>query len=558
MSASLDQSRSQQLHAAAELADRAGGESTERFLRRYYRHVATEDLLARDPEDLLGAALSHQQLAANRPVGTANVRVFTPTVEENGWSCGHTVVEIVTDDMPFLVDSVTAELSRQERAIHLVVHPQLVVRRDATGVLLEILDVDADGHGPSSASTSSRGCTSRSTARAPTRRLRPSRPRLLRVLSDVREAVEDWPKMTPRAPGIAAELAAEPPAGVSAEEVAEAHELLDWLADDHFTFLGYREYDLAARGRRRRAARRCPAPASGILRSDQPRSGVVRPAARRGARQGPRARSCWSSPRPTPAPPCTARLPRLHRRQDVRRDRQRHRRAALPRPVHLRGLHRVACCGSRSSRRRSPRSWSGPASRPTATPARTCWRSSRPTRATSCSRPPATSCTTSPPSVLHLQERRQTRLFLRQDDYGRFMSCLVYLPRDRYTTAVRLRDGGHPARGVRRRQRRLHHAGLRVGAGPAALRGPGRGRASRSPTSTRPSCERRLVDATRTWDEDFAEARPRRVRRGGRRAPGRALRQGLPRGLQGGLRPRVAVADLRHLEALEQPRTRSG
>ena len=112
MSASLDQSRSQLLRAAAELADRSGGESTERFLRRYYRHVATEDLLARVPEDLLGAALSHQQLAASRPVGTANVHVFTPTVEENGWSCGHSVIQIVTDDMPFLVDSVTAELSR--------------------------------------------------------------------------------------------------------------------------------------------------------------------------------------------------------------------------------------------------------------------------------------------------------------------------------------------------------------------------------------------------------------------------------------------------------------
>ena len=113
MSASLDQSRSQLLRAAAELADRSGGESTERFLRRYYRHVATEDLLARVPEDLLGAALSHRQLAASRPAGTANVHVFTPTVEENGWSCGHSVIQIVTDDMPFLVDSVTAALSRQ-------------------------------------------------------------------------------------------------------------------------------------------------------------------------------------------------------------------------------------------------------------------------------------------------------------------------------------------------------------------------------------------------------------------------------------------------------------
>ena len=81
MSASLDQSRSQLIHSAAELADEAGGETLEQFLRHYYRHVATEDLLARRHEDLLGAALSHKATAAHRPVGTANVSVFTPTVE---------------------------------------------------------------------------------------------------------------------------------------------------------------------------------------------------------------------------------------------------------------------------------------------------------------------------------------------------------------------------------------------------------------------------------------------------------------------------------------------
>ena len=192
MSASLDQSRSQQLHAAAELADRAGGESIERFLRRYYRHVATEDLLARAPEDLLGAALSHQQVAANRPVGTANVRVSTPTVEENGWSCGHSVIEIVTDDMPFLVDSVTAELSREERAVHLVVHPQLVVRRDATGVLQEILDIDAMGKGEFGQHVESWMHVEfdRESSDEAHEAIAAA---LLRVLSDVRDTVEDWP-----------------------------------------------------------------------------------------------------------------------------------------------------------------------------------------------------------------------------------------------------------------------------------------------------------------------------------------------------------------------------
>ena len=62
-----------------------------------------------------------------------------PTVEENGWTCSHTVVEVVTDDMPFLVDSVTNELTRQGRGIHVVIHPQVIVRRDVTGKLIEVL-----------------------------------------------------------------------------------------------------------------------------------------------------------------------------------------------------------------------------------------------------------------------------------------------------------------------------------------------------------------------------------------------------------------------------------
>ena len=91
--------------------------------------------------------LSHYRLAENRPQGTANVRVHTPTVEENGWTCSHSVVEVVTDDMPFLVDSVTNELSRQGRGIHVVIHPQVVVRRDVTGKLIEVLGPDCDAHG---------------------------------------------------------------------------------------------------------------------------------------------------------------------------------------------------------------------------------------------------------------------------------------------------------------------------------------------------------------------------------------------------------------------------
>ena len=139
------------------------------LLSRYFHHVALEDLRERDAVDLAGAATSHRQLAGQRPIGTANARVFSPTVDEHGWSTGHTVIEIVIDDMPFLVDSVNGELSRQDRSIHLVVHPQIIVRRDAAGTLLEVLDVSAydiaGGHEARCRATpsSSPGSTSRST-----------------------------------------------------------------------------------------------------------------------------------------------------------------------------------------------------------------------------------------------------------------------------------------------------------------------------------------------------------------------------------------------------------
>ena len=111
------------------------------LLEAYYHHVAPEDLIGRDAEDVYGAAMSQYRLAARRPQGTATVQVTTPTVDEHGWSAaGHTVVEVVTDDMPFLVDSVTMLLARHDHGIHLVVHPQLLVVRDVTG--------DAPGPGP--------------------------------------------------------------------------------------------------------------------------------------------------------------------------------------------------------------------------------------------------------------------------------------------------------------------------------------------------------------------------------------------------------------------------
>src|SRR5690606_16651227 len=202
--------------------------------------------------------------AENRPQGTANVRVHTPTVEENGWTCTHSVVEVVTDDMPFLVDSVTNELTRQGRGIHVVIHPQVVVRRDVTGKLIEALPVPPSDDLPHDAHVESwiHVEIDRETDRGDLKQITAD---LLRVLSDVREAVEDWGKMRQAATSLADSLPDEPiPDDVPRQQVDEARELLHWLADDHFTFLGYREYEL----REDDSLAAIPGTGLGILRSD--------------------------------------------------------------------------------------------------------------------------------------------------------------------------------------------------------------------------------------------------------------------------------------------------
>jgi len=100
----------------------AGVQTAEALLRDYWERVPAEDLVGRDPVDLAGAALAHLHLAERRPAGMARVRVYTPSFDDHGWASTHSVVEIVVDDMLFLLDSVSMELVRQGCGLHLVVH----------------------------------------------------------------------------------------------------------------------------------------------------------------------------------------------------------------------------------------------------------------------------------------------------------------------------------------------------------------------------------------------------------------------------------------------------
>jgi glutamate dehydrogenase len=219
--------------------------AVEAFVRAYYRQVDPDDLAERASADLYGAALSHWNFARRRAPGVPRVRVFNPSLAEHGWQSTHTIVEIVNDDMPFLVDSVTMELNRHGLMLHLTIHPILRVNRQpqpgtAEQTLLGLLPED------SSAGARESFMHVEVDRIGDAARLEDLARDIERVLGDVRAAVADWRSMVAKAREIVAELERRPPP-VAQAELAETRAFLEWLADDHFTFLGYRCHDLVVK-----------------------------------------------------------------------------------------------------------------------------------------------------------------------------------------------------------------------------------------------------------------------------------------------------------------------
>jgi glutamate dehydrogenase len=213
----------------------------EAFLRRYFRGVANEDLSARGPAALAGAALRHLADGARRRPGQSLVRVFNPDPERDGFRCAHTVVTVVCDDMPFLVDSMSMAANEAGLAVHLIVHPVIDVTRDGRGRLTGILEPGSPGTRLESWQFFE---IDRQTDPG---RLAALQARVEAALDDVRVAVIDWADMRRRAQVLAAGLETEP-LPLTSPEILEGRALLEWMVDNHFTFLGTRYYRLV-RGR---------------------------------------------------------------------------------------------------------------------------------------------------------------------------------------------------------------------------------------------------------------------------------------------------------------------
>ncbi|MEQ8371317.1 MAG: NAD-glutamate dehydrogenase, partial [Alphaproteobacteria bacterium] len=307
---------------AARAANGLGQDAAEdaaRFVRAFYAHVPPEDVLTAAPRELAAAALALWRLGDSRPpvtdmatggTFTPRIRVYSPDPESDGWKSPHTVVDIIHDDMPFLVDSITRALAADGLALHLIIHPVVRVQRDGDGRRLALIDDEMEGAdeaavkdsdhrddagtggsgdsgGPGDSGSARPAIANGGGDRADTfprtiaescmhlqideqtadARLRAIEQRITAVLGDVRSAVGDWQAMRQKAETVVASLASDPPP-VSPDEIMESRAFVEWLRDGHFTFLGYREYDV--RGNAHDTAFHVRAGSGlGILRDDQ-------------------------------------------------------------------------------------------------------------------------------------------------------------------------------------------------------------------------------------------------------------------------------------------------
>ncbi len=394
------------------------------FTGRFYARMPQEELDARPPADWAALAQSFFAFARQRPLGAAKISVCNPAQAADGFESTHTVVRIVNDDMPFLVDSVRMALAQFGASLHQIVHPVLPVVRDASGQLQSLAE------GGAAESLIYLEIDRQPDAVA----MQAIHDAIGAALADVRASVADWAVMRAKMVLVADEMETRT-MPVDAAGRAEAQAFLRWAADDHFTFLGYREYEVADR-------KLVVVPGSGM--------GLLR------------GKDSQLQPRPLTGL-AAADLPKGSK-LDALILTKTNARATVHRPGYMdyigvlvfneqgMAVREQRFLGLYTSSAYNRRPWEIPLVRqrfehvmeasglaPNSHSGKALRHILETLPREELLQASANELQVTAMGILGLQERGRTRLFLRRDRYGRFFSALVYIPRDRFNTGIRLR-----------------------------------------------------------------------------------------------------------------------
>ncbi|HLT44909.1 MAG TPA: NAD-glutamate dehydrogenase domain-containing protein, partial [Luteimonas sp.] len=522
--------------AVRERAGKSAQDDAGTFAGAFYRRLTEDELPMHSAEGWAALATDLLEFMRRRKAGTVKVRLFNPGLRSHGWESPHTVLQIVNDDMPFLVDSVTMALAAQGVGVHVLGHPVIQIARDRAGRLVSVGEGDTESvmHLEIDRQTAE-GMAAVESA-------------VVDVLDDVRAIVRDWPQMRDRMREVADELSSR---RLPLDDAArgEAQEFLRWAADDHFTFFGYREYQLRRKGGEELLV---PVDGSGLglLRGEGDAAG--RPlkslAAHRMSTDGN-------------AEPLV--LTKTNARSTVHRPGYMDYIGVLGFDGKGRAVSEQRFLGLYTSSAYNRRPWDIPLVRgryahvmgqsglkPTGHSGKALKHILETLPRDELFQSSAEELHRLATGVLGLQERVRSRLFLRRDRYGRFYSVLAYVPRDRFSTEVR-----HRIEAMLRRVLHADHVDAAVSISESPLAQVHlivRPRPDEPFEVDQAQLQRELAAIVRNWQDDLRDELV--ARHGEEQGLALAARYGraLPAGYIENATPAIAATDVERLAALDE------
>jgi len=515
------------------LGTRKAGMAT-RFARQCIRRVPLEDLATAAPSTLATIIVRQLEFLNQRQPRELLIRVYNPTVEVEGWESPHTIVEVVNDDMPFLVDTGALTLSELGLGIHLIIHPVISVERDGSGRLMKLYEkAGEEGSGESVIQF-------QVDRRASLDALEDIRRRLAAAYHDVRCAVDDWRAMEARCTEAEQLLP---------EWLEEGRAFMRWLLDDHFIFLGARDYRVV-RGKQKYELQLVPGTGLGILREDEDPV-AARPLSSLADAARKRRRKLPLIITKTNARSTVHRAGYLDYISVLKLDRQG--RAIAER--RFLGLFTSAAYNLSVMQTPVARIRAREVLNKTALLVGShAWKSMvhileslpRDELLQATSR----ELTETALGILNLQERKRVRLFVRRERYGRFYSCLVYLPRERFNTENREAIQNILKRALK--GARLDYS-VKVTESPLArLHVIVRPRPGAEATIDLPSLEQKIIEAVRSWTDELRAILVEKL--GEEKGLGYAARFGaaFPEAYKEDVSPWVAAFDVENAAAVDQ------
>lgn len=394
------------------------------FSSAFYQQVPPEDIVGWKAEDLNAVAASMYDFALERRPGKQKLRVFTPSLKGDGWHVPHTVIQIVNDDMPFLVDSITAELAAQNLTVEFLFHPILKVERGASGKLEGV-----GGEGARLAESYIFIRLEQTLADDLASRLAAA---LSKILDDVRAATGDWLNLIARLDAVIESFK---------EDTEEAQGFLKYLRKNNFTFLGYRSFQFSG-GNGKMQSKAVAGSGLGVLRSGQELC----------FGQGggsPEIQALKVSKSPVMISKLIDNYSTVHRRvpMDAISVKIFDEKSGLTGMHLFVGLFTSSTYSCRTNEVPMVRQKVSEAIRRAGFPSGTHDRTALEHILEKMPRDELFQATpeelyTTALGILRLQARQRIALFTHMDPMQQYMSCLVYVPRDRYNTKFRLMAAG--------------------------------------------------------------------------------------------------------------------